>query len=237
MYRLRDLFCGLSQESYRHAIKDSDLFRKFSEQRYNRKGQKLLASGKAARAIAVFQKCLLSNNSAENRFNFALALMAVNQYSDAEQYLNKIYNEYPENELNGLALIECLLLQRKWRESENIVDYYKEKLPSSKAVYNYARIINDPVEREKYVSAKEYLNSAFSALDEDELDEALELFLKAEAYLSTNSDILNNIGMIYFKRNEQIKAYGYFERAHKLSPDDLRIRKNLLRTRKKLKRK
>jgi len=210
------------------------LFKKYNENRYRKKGQKLLSSGDAKKAKHFFLKSISINSSVENLFNLALSHMALLQYSKAEDLLIKIYKEFPENELNGLALMECLLIQRKWKDSESISSQLIKNIPESTPVRYFSKIISDVILREKYVSAKENIHKAFQEIDSGSKDKALDFFLQAERHLPTNSEILNNIGILYFEKSEFEKAYKYFENALTLSQSDIRIQKNLIRTKKKL---
>jgi len=210
------------------------LFSNFNERRYRKKGQKLLSSGNAQRAKHYFLKSISISDSVENLFNLALSQMALFHYSEAEELLIKIYNKFPENELNSLALIDCLLMQRKWKESEKISDEFKQNNSGSKAISNFSELIKNVVERERYVSAKENMNNGFKEIDAGNKDKALDFFLKAEKHMTDNPDLLNNIGLLYFERSKYQEAYEYFKNALILSNGDIRIQKNLIRTRKKI---
>jgi len=208
------------------------LFRKLKEKVYQKRGQKLLAGQKAEKANRYFLKCIVYNQSAENMFNLALSYMALYQYAEAEIYLRRIYKKLPQNELNALALIESLLLQRKWHSLNTILPDLKKKLPASDSIKKYHTIISDAVEREKYVSFREHIQFAFQEVDQGNTNTALEHFLKAESYFNDSFDIIQNIGIIYFQKSDYNNAYKYFEKALSLAPGNLRIQKNLIKTKK-----
>ncbi|KQC07375.1 MAG: hypothetical protein APR54_01040 [Candidatus Cloacimonas sp. SDB] len=208
------------------------MFRKLKEKIYQKKGQKLLAAQKAEKANKYFLKCIVLNQSAENLFNLALSYMALYQYTEAEIYLRRIYEKLPQNELNALALIESLLLQRKWHSLNTILPDLKKNLPASDSIKKYNNIISDAVEREKYVNFREHIQFAFQEVDQGNTDAALEHFLKAETYFKDSFDIIQNIGIIYFQKSDYDNAYKYFEKALSLAPGNLRIQKNLIKTKK-----
>jgi tetratricopeptide (TPR) repeat protein len=198
------------------------------------KGQKFLASKNPGKAHRFLIKALRLNESAENMFNLALCNMALSKYNDAEVYLRKIQINHAENELNILALLESLLMQRKWSELENTVNDLKKSFSGNVTFMRYSALITDPVEREKYVSAKEDIHEGFQELDKGNKTTALQKFLRAADHLKENPELLQNIGLIYLEESEYNEAYKYFEKALAISPANFQLQKLLIRTKKKL---
>jgi len=200
-----------------------------------RKGQKLLSKGQVEKAFSVFQQVLLLDDSHENLFNLALALMSLSKYPEAEKYLMKVHAEHPSNEMNLLTLAECLMMQRKWDQA---IKLYKELNlinPRNESYQSYLAISNDIVVREKYVESKVLFNAATQELKNKNDEIALKILLEAEEYFPENPNILNNIGSIYLLLKEYKNAFDYFIRAMKFDPNNQKIRKNVLIARKKLK--
>ena len=130
-------------------------FEDLKEKRLTKKGQKLLTKNDFEKAYLLFQKAILINNSVENKFNLTLSLLSLSEYSKAEIYLKNIYDEFPENELNLLALAECHIMQRKWEEAIKFYKIIVKLFPGRKNYEHYLKIAEDVVAREKYIKAKE----------------------------------------------------------------------------------
>ena len=148
-------------------------FYDLKEKRLIKKGQKLLTKNDFEKANLLFQKAILINNSVENKFNLALSLLSLSEYSKAEKYLINIYNEFPENELNLLAMAECNIMQKKWDDAIKFYKLIVKLFPGKKNYEHYLDIAEDAVAREKYIKAKKLFKEAtknrygksFEALD------------------------------------------------------------------------
>jgi len=110
----------------------------YKEKKYRKKGIQFLNKRKLENALDCFQKANSINNSSENKFNLALSLMSLNQYSEAEKYFRIVYEKFSDNEINSLAFAECLLMQKKWKDSVKIYTELVKKNPDSK-VYKKCR--------------------------------------------------------------------------------------------------
>jgi len=210
-------------------------FEDLQEKRLTRKGQKLLAKQEFEKAHSIFQKAILLNNSVENRFNLAITFLSLSQYAEAEKYLIDIYEAFPENALNLLALAESVLMQRRWDEA---VLYYKELValdPKNKAHLQYLKIAEDVVAREKYVKAKELFAKATVQLKRKNDKEALEILLQAHEYFPHDPVIINNIATLHIMLKNFQKAYKFALKAVKIKPDDPRYQNNLKVVKRKLK--
>jgi len=204
------------------------------EKYFQKKGRELLISGKLEKAFSYFQKAVLLNDSTDNIFNLALSLLSLSKYSEAEKYFKKIYQDFPDNEINILSLAECLIMQRKWDEA---IDHYRilvEKKPQSEPLKAYLAQAEDVVAREKYVKSKELFYKAQIEIRKKNDTKALEYLLEAEEYDPKNPNTLNNIGSVLLLKKEFKKAYGYFEKAVVLAPQNKKFQKNLLHVKRKL---
>ena len=205
------------------------------EKRLQKKGQKLFTNGKIEKAYEIFQKVILMNNSPSNIYNLALSLMALTKYSESEKYLKKIDKDYPGNELNTLALAECLIMQKKWNEA---IEFYEKVVnlnPLSNAYKKYLNIAKDIVAREKYVKSRELFNAATIELQQKNDEQALKILLEAEEFFPGNPNILNNIGTIYLILKDYKKAYNYFIKAVSQDPANQKFQKNLQIVKRKIK--
>jgi tetratricopeptide (TPR) repeat protein len=210
-------------------------FEDLREKRLRKKGQKLLSKNDFEKAYLLFQKAILLNSSVENKFNLALSLLSLSEHSKAEKYLKNIYDEYPENELNLLALAECNIMQRKWNEAIKIYLITVELFPSKKNYKHYLEIAKDAVAREKYVKAKELFNKATIELRQKNNEKALNILLEANEYFPEDATIINNIATLYIMLRDFRKAYSYSMKAVSIRPDDPRFQNNLKIAKRKLK--
>jgi len=212
-----------------------NFFEDIKEKNLRKKGQKLLSKNDFEKAYLLFQKAILLNNSVENKFNLALSLLSLSEYSKAEKYLKNIYDEYPENELNLLALAECNIMQRKWDEAIKFYKLTVKLFPSNRSFKHYLEIAEDVIAREKYVKAKELFKAATIELKQKNDENALNILIQANEYFPEDATIINNIATLYIMLKDFPKAYSYSMKAVSLKPDDLRFQNNLKIAKKKLK--
>ncbi len=205
--------------------------------RLQKKGQKFLTSGKIEKAHGIFQKVVLIDNSTENLFNLALSLMSLARYSEAEGYLRKIEENFPDHELNTLTLAESLIMQKKWDEAIKFYEKASQINPRSKAYKKYLTISKDVIAREKYVKSKEFFQEAIEELRHKNDEKALKILQKANEYFPGNPNILNDIGTLYLNLKNYKKAYSYFIKAISYDPKNKKFQKNLLTAKRKIKNK
>jgi len=210
-------------------------FEDLKEKLLTKKGQKLLTKNDFEKAYLLFQKAILLNNSVENKFNLAISFLSLSEYSKAEKYLKNIYEEFPENELNLLALAECHIMQRKWDEAIKFYQMGVRLFPGKKSYKLYLNIAEDVVAREKYVKAKELFKEATTELKLKNDEEALNILLQANEYFPQDATIINNIATLYIMLKDFPKAYSYATKAVSLKPEDPRFQNNLKIAKKKLK--
>ena len=209
------------------------IFEDIKEKNLRKKGQKLLSKNDFEKAYMLFQKAILLNNSVENKFNLALSLLSLSDYSKAEKYLKNIYDEYPENELNLLALAECNIMLRKWDEAIKFYKLTVELFPGNRSYKHYLKIAEDVIAREKYVKAKELFKAATIELKQKNDENALNILIQANEYFPEDATIINNIATLYIMLKDFPKAYSYSMKAISLKPDDLRFQNNLKIAKKK----
>ena len=115
----------------------------------------------------------------ENKFNLAISLLSLSEYSKAEKYLENIYEQFPDNKLNILALAECNIMQRKWNKAIKLYKTIIKLFPDSESYIHYLERAEDVVAREKYVRAKELFNTATIELKQKNDKKALNILLEA----------------------------------------------------------
>ncbi len=207
-------------------------FSSVKENHLRQKGQKLLTKGKVEKAYSIFQKVLLINDSAANLFNVSVTLMTLGKYPEAEKYLLKIHEKYPENELNTLSLAECKMMQKKWNEA---IPLYEKIAAKNSKLEKYLNVAKDSIARKKYVKSKQLFNRATLALKNKNCEKAIQFLIEAEEYSPEDANILHNIGSIYFLTKKYKKAYQYISRAHSLDKNSSKYQKSLSKVKKKLK--
>ncbi len=210
-------------------------FEDIKEKHLKKRGQKLLSKNDFEKAYLLFQKAFLMNNSVENKFNLGISLLSLSEFSKAEKYLENIYDEYPENELNLLALAECNIMQRKWDKAVKFYQMNVKLFPDRKSYKQYLDIAEDVVAREKYVKAKELFKEATSELKKKNDKKALSILLQANEYFPEDAIILNNIATLYIMLKDFRKAYSYAMKAVSMEPNDQRFQNNLTIAKRKLK--
>lgn len=202
---------------------------------YRKKGQRLLVKGEIEKAYPYLEKALMLEDSPANIYNFALALLAMKRYQEAENYLQKILKSYPENELASLTLAELYMQQREWERAEELFTKLAEYHPANQNYQKYLVRIKDPAGREQYIKAKELLNESQRLLGKKEIKEALKTLLEAEKCDPENPYIQNNLGYFYLllEKNPK-KALTFFQKAYQLEPENPKFRENLYRLRKQI---
>jgi tetratricopeptide (TPR) repeat protein len=207
----------------------------FREKYFFRKGQKFLQKRNFSKAFYYFQKAVLLNSSAQNLFYLALTLMAQGDYREAEKYFSKVYDKFPDNELNALSFAECLLMRKKWDKAIEIYRRLVSANPQKPAYSDFLKRAEDVVERERYVKAKWLFREAETVIEEKNHKKALELLEEAFRLNPKDANIANNIGSIYFSQKKFPEAFFWFEKAVTLSPSNRKFQKNFLFVKKNLK--
>ena len=206
----------------------------YKEKKYRKKGIRYLNKRKLENAYECFQKAVFINDSTENSFNLALSLMSLNRYLEAEKYFRKVYDQFPENEINSLALAECLLMQKMWKNSAKIYAELVKRNPDSKVYKKYLKRAKDVIAREKYVKSKELFETAQNELHKKNNEQALKMLKEAAEFDAENPNIMNNIGSILMAQKIFSEAYKYFEKAVILAPNNKKFQKNVLLAKMKL---
>ena len=212
-----------------------NFFEDLKEKHFRKKGQRLLSNNNFEKAYLLFQKAILLNNSVENKFNLAISLLSLSEYSKAEKYLENIYEQFPDNKLNILALAECNIMQRKWNKAIKLYKTIIKLFPDSESYIHYLERAEDVVAREKYVRAKELFNTATIELKQKNDEKALNILLEANEYFPEDATIINNIATLYIMLKDFPKAYKYSLKALSIKPDDPRFQNNLKIAKRKLK--
>ena len=206
----------------------------FKEKYYFRKGQKSLTTGNFSKAFDYFQKAVLLNSSETNIFYLAISLMAQRNYAHAEEYFQKVYQKFPENEINALSYAECLLMQKKWRQAIEIYRKLVSDFPQKSKYAEFLQRAENVVEREKYVKSKLLFNAAEEMIRDKDSEKAVKLLEEALQLNPNEANIANNLGSLYFARKDFPNAYRFFEKAVTMAPHNRKFRKNFSLVKKSL---
>ena len=203
------------------------IIRTFREKYYLLRGQRFLMKGNPEKAYFYFQKAVFLGGSDQVHYSMGLCLVSMNRYQEAEHFLKKAVDKFPENDLVLVTYAECMLMQRKWEQARGIFEKLCE-LNNSKYA-KYLSVAIDPIKRDKYVAAKESFNEAQKAINNRDFESALTLLQKAYELDNHNAYVVNNIGSVMLSLGKPLKeVYGYFEKAVVIDPDNQKFRQNLL---------
>ncbi len=184
--------------------------------------------GQAKKALTLFEKAVMQNNSDGNLFLLALALVALNRYQEAEKHLETVYNSYDKNEIVLLSYAECLAMLRKWDAAEVVFAQLTRLQPDYLGYKNYLDMVRDPVKRDRFVISREYYAKAQLEVEEKRYQEALDHLMKAHEIDPENATVVNNIGSVMLlMRQPASQALEWFEKALALEPDNPRFQENL----------
>jgi len=199
-----------------------------------KKGMKNLVKGNYQRAGNCFKTALKLADNTENRFNFGIYLLSSQHFERANAIFADIAEEYPENEINGLLLFESYMLLEMWDLAIEKIRKLVALNPKAQKYYILKNVAEDVVLREKYRKVKILKSEALGLLAAKDNALALKKYQEAEKYSPEDSEILNNIGSIFLKSKEYVRAYTNFEEALKLEPENQTVRKNLVLAKSKL---
>ncbi|MCL2063757.1 MAG: CDC27 family protein [Candidatus Cloacimonetes bacterium] len=146
----------------------------FSLKYHQKKGMKYLSQGLYKKAILNFEKALLLDDSIENYFYFSVCLIALNRHIEAIGYLEKIIDLQADNILVSATLIECYLVVREWEKADRLVNYLKNNNNTNQYIKDLITLVDDPVLREKYATAKESFFKAIDFYDNKDFESAFQ---------------------------------------------------------------
>ncbi|HPM01691.1 MAG TPA: tetratricopeptide repeat protein [Candidatus Cloacimonadota bacterium] len=213
-----------------------DYFKRFQEKYYQTRGQRMLSRGVKDKAYHYFQKALLLNANYINQYNMGLVLITMNKHEMALDYLEKVLNQYPDNEVILTTIAETYTILRKWNQATECYKKLSKEHPDFPLYQkNYKRIKSES-EREKYVCSRELFFKGMDYQDNKSFNEAIKTFEEALALDPDNAMIYNTLGITMMKANRPKKDIeSCFEKAVQLSPSNTGYKHNLakIKTRKK----
>ncbi|PID28775.1 MAG: hypothetical protein CSB55_03230 [Candidatus Cloacimonadota bacterium] len=212
-----------------------NIFTGFREKYLQRRGQRMLMRGDHEKAYKIFEKNLFLNNSPQNQYNLSVALIGLGRYREADNFLSKLSEQYPDNEMILTCLGETSLMLGKWQNAIDIFEKLKSLNKFRKLYEKYSEISKDPILRDKFTTARKKINLAQKEIGAGNYKKALELLKFAAELQPDDAWLMNNIGslMLTLKENPR-DAYPYFEKAVILNPDNEKFKNNLSAVKKRI---
>lgn len=184
------------------------------------------------KAIPYFQKCIdLKYSGTMPFFLLVQSYIALNDMTNAEATLKKVFELYPDNKDVLLQLVDFYVRNNKLQEALSYINLAKSKDPNNHALYWAEGVLY--MKQEKYEEAVSDLMKSIE-LKPDLYDtqfnlgvcyynKAVGMFLKANEIM----DVAKYNAAVTEANAVFAKAIPYFEKALQLKPDDIDAMKNL----------
>lgn len=203
---------------------------------FHYKGITSMMKGRYTQAYEWMQKVLLIANTTVYQYDMGIILLSLCRYEDAADYLHKVLDAVPDNEMALLAYAQCLMMLRNWSKAEECYVKLAEQHPTNISYQKYVETVQNPLLREKSVCSRELVNKAQEEVESRHLIEALEHLKEAESFDPSNPQIPNNIGAVLISLGRPYEEIIlYFEKALSLDPENVRIKRNIIYLRQKMK--
>lgn len=194
-------------------------------------------AGHYSEAIKFFEKVLQLNPDYKDALiEKAFAHMQLNEYKEALNYYNQLLKLYPEDAQTyyGLGIIYDNL-DNKDLSIQNFLEAIKRNEKNDLYYFELGRTYHKYDQREnaeqcflKQISlnpssvnvAKSYNYIGYYALENQKFDEALNYYKSAVMHAPDNPDYLYNLGLTYYKLNQNELALQYFQKAVEKNPED-----------------
>ncbi len=199
-----------------------EMLKDFRKKRLRIKGQNLMTRGRIEKASKTFEKLLLIDNSPENQYNYALTLLSCAKYGEAESYLTKVLEVYPNNEIAKVSMAECKLHTEDWQEAVSIMKTLVKEHPTNINYKKYLATMMDSEKRNLHIRVQKLLKHALLKYDNKEFGDAITSLEEAVGLDRENATINYLMGTsIIMDSHDYEKALPYLEIALKASPDNV----------------
>lgn len=209
---------------------------RFRELYYQKRGQRMLSRGVKNKAYECFEKAILLNNNYVNQFNMALVLITMNQHKNAETYLLKVLEKFPDNEMVLMTLGDVYSILRNWDKAIECFAHLTTINPENSVYLKFLTRARDVVLREKFVVSRELFFKGMQLQEDKKYSEALSVLQESAEFDQDNAVIFNTMGLVSMmagKTNEEISSY--FEKAVLLAPQNEGYKHNLAQIKAKIK--
>lgn len=195
---------------------------------FNRKkGYKMLKYGRLEDALKYFEKNMLISNEPNCLYDCAVAMVGIGRDLDAKMYLEKILEEYPENEMALSLMLSANIHLKEWSEALDDCEKMRLKFPTNMKFVQLYDLLQDEDKREKFVDSQKQVLLGNAFLREKKYNQALECFKQSIKFDPESSVAYNNLATTYFKLKQKDKAFEAIRKAAEIAPHSEQINKNL----------
>ena len=206
----------------------SDIFNILLAKYHKKRGLRFLTCSKFKTALHHFEKAFLLLEDSDSLFFFTICLISLNKHEKAISYLERIYEQSPENILVSATLTECYLTTREWDKAEKIINMLLLNHHQNQLFQKYHTIVEDPVLREKYAIGKEHFYRATDELEKKQFDNAIENVKKALEFDQNNASYCFTASLILEQgKKPKQEIVEYLEKAIFLAPLNETYKKKL----------
>ncbi len=189
--------------------------------------QRQLLYGNHQKALRIMERLYHWSGSDEDSFNLAFCLISLRQYGQALELIEPIYRKSPGELFIGSSYAQCLLLTRQWETAKNILQSLQPAHPTDLILKKMIEVVENPVERDKYVTSLDWQFEASLQRDREEYAAALELLLKAVELTPKDAQLQNNIGAVMLRlKYPAEKAMKHFQKAMEIEPNNDTYKRN-----------
>lgn len=194
---------------------------------YQSWGYKSLRKGKHEKALRHFEKALLISQEVSIIFNYVVALSAVGKYQDAYPYLDKILEEYGDNEMALSMMLWVCMMLRKWDQALDLCEKIRLQFPSNQEFIHLYDILQSEEIREKFVKAQELIKQAENKTLKKQYSDSIKLLNQAIEINPAEALAYNNLASIHYSLKKLPEAKEYIKKAVELDPLNSRYKQNL----------
>lgn len=182
--------------------------------------------GHPAKALNILKKYIVL--SFEKDYYLGICYFEMGDLAKAETHLKKAL-QLKKDPFGAQLLAQIYMQQERWDEARQELQPYHNLT----AVAPLIRIISaDANHRQKYLKFNQLLRKAMEQLAKKQYPDCVQTLQSASEYADDQGKIYNQIGGIYFNfLKDKHQAKIFFEKAHKLAPDDLQIKMNYAKSR------
>jgi len=191
----------------------------FKQKYHERRGLRLLGSSDFTGSRAHFEKALLYSGNLNYYFHIAICYIGQHQIERAKECLEKIIDDHYDDLLICSTLAECYLVLRQWEQAERLLEYLHTKSPENETIKYLHAMVHDPIERDKYACSKDLFYRSVEAMQNKDIDAAIQYILQAIELTETNSAYYHFAGHLMMQaRREKAEVERYLLKAVELSP-------------------
>lgn len=121
------------------------------------------------------------------------------------------------------------MLQNKGTISKKIRSFVKQNCSWEIQTQKYVKLYDEAYNSEKNINVDKFITLGETFFEKGKKEVARKIFHELLKIEDTNSNILNNIGVLYWEEGRYSKAMEYFKLAYEINPEDKYIKENYLK--------